>query len=245
MYGVDFFDSKIIEGITTSIVLDNGNIKEVSVNYTKGAGVRALCGGSWGITSADGDFDLNKAIRVAAELAIGMNERSPKEKVEIMDIEKPVVRNLPEIKIDPRDISLEEKVDMLSEIGKRAQMNGISSVSAVYSESTYNTMYSDSTGIEGEYEMTRTGFAISAVASKNGIYQAGRESRYGVTGFELFEKHDAFELAASAAKTALELLDAKPAKGGAQPVILDPELAGVFAHEAVGHASEADLVLEG
>ena len=29
------------------------------------------------------------------------------------------------------------------------------------------------------------------------------------------------------------------------PVILDPELAGVFAHEAVGHASEADLVLEG
>ncbi len=245
MFGVDFFDSKIIEGTTTSIVLDNGNIKEVSVNYTKGAGIRALSGGSWGITSADGDFDLNKAIRAAAELAQGMDERSPKEKVEMMEVPNPVVDNLPEVKIDPRDVSLEEKVKQLSEVGKRADLDGISSVSAVYSESNYKIMYSDSTGIEGEYDITRTGFAVSAVASRNGIYQAGRESRFGVTGYELFEKHDALELAESAAKTALELLDAKPAKGGNLPVILDPELAGVFAHEAVGHASEADLVLEG
>jgi len=245
MFGVDFFDSKIIEGTTTSIVLDNGNIKEVSVNYTKGAGIRALSGGSWGITSADGDFDLNKAIRAAAELAQGMDERSPKEKVKMMEVPKPVVDNLPKVKIDPRDVSLEEKVKQLSEMGKRADLDGISSVSAVYSESNYKIMYSDSTGIEGEYDITRTGFAVSAVASRNGIYQAGRESRFGVTGYELFEKHDALELAESAAKTALELLDAKPAKGGNLPVILDPELAGVFAHEAVGHASEADLVLEG
>ncbi|TGC11511.1 TldD/PmbA family protein [Methanolobus halotolerans] len=245
MFEVDFFDSKIIEGTTTSIILDNGNIKEVSVNYTKGAGIRALSGGSWGMTSADGDFDLNKAIRAATELARGMNERSSKEKVEMMDIVKPVVRNLPKVKIDPRDISLEEKVSQLNEIGKRAKLDNISSVSAVYNESTYKMMYSDSTGIEGEYDITRTGFAISAVASKNGMYQAGRESRFGVTGYELFEKYDAFALAESAAKTALELLEAKPAKGGNMPVILDPELAGVFAHEAVGHASEADLVLEG
>ena len=27
--------------------------------------------------------------------------------------------------------------------------------------------------------------------------------------------------------------------------VLDPELAGVFAHEAVGHASEGDLIHEG
>jgi TldD protein len=33
-------------------------------------------------------------------------------------------------------------------------------------------------------------------------------------------------------------------KGGTYPVILDPELAGVFIHEAFGHLSEADFVYE-
>lgn len=39
-------------------------------------------------------------------------------------------------------------------------------------------------------------------------------------------------------------MKAKPCPKGKFKVILDPELAGVFIHEAVGHASEADLVLQ-
>ena len=50
---------------------------------------------------------------------------------------------------------------------------------------------------------------------------------------------------AKTAKVAVSLLDAGQAKGGRMRVVLDPELAGVFAHEAVGHASEGDLVQEG
>src|SRR2546429_125571 len=40
------------------------------------------------------------------------------------------------------------------------------------------------------------------------------------------------------------LLAAPMVTGGASPVILDPELAGVFIHEAFGHLSEADFVYE-
>ena len=52
-------------------------------------------------------------------------------------------------------------------------------------------------------------------------------------------------LGKQAAEIAVALLDAKPAKGGKMRAVLDPELAGVFAHEAVGHASEGDLIAEG
>jgi len=89
------------------------------------------------------------------------------------------------------------------------------------------------------------GFCHKRIAQSEGIYQIGRESRFGVMGFELFKMHDAFELAQKAANTAKELLSAKTPKAGTYPVILDQELAGVFIHEAVGHAVEADHVLEG
>ena len=43
---------------------------------------------------------------------------------------------------------------------------------------------------------------------------------------------------------AVELLSASGIEGGERTVILDPVLAGVFAHEAFGHLSEADHVYE-
>jgi len=245
MRNVDFFDSRIIEGTATSIILDNGKIEEISVNYSRGVGVRALCGGSWGFTSADGEFDLQKAILASSELAHGMDSKTPQDKVELSPVSTPVSKNIPAVKVNPKNIPIEEKVQLLHDIGDHAKIDGISSTTAVYSESSMKVQYSNSEGVDCEYELMRIGFAISAVASQNGAYQAGRESRFGVCGYELFDKHDAFALANSAGKTAVELLGAKQAKGGNMPVILDPELAGVFAHEAVGHASEADLVLEG
>ena len=105
----------------------------------------------------------------------------------------------------------------------------------MYLESEFKVEYRSSDGIEGAYELMNVGFAVSAVASENGVYQAGRESRFGY-GYELFEKENVLELAGKAGNTAIELLKAKTPKGGEMPVVLDQELAGVFAHEAVGHA---------
>lgn len=245
MKNVDFYDVRVVDATTTSIIIDNGNVEEISVNYTRGGGIRALCGGSWGFTSADGYFDERKALNAASELAISMNSRNPKEKVELKPVGKPKLNSLPRIKIDPRDIAIEEKVELLKEMSKRARLEGISSTSAVYSESEVKVCYTNIDGLDCEYELIRSGFAVSAVASENGVYQAGRESKFGVKGYEIFDENNALELATTAAKSALELIRAKPAKGGNIPVILDQELAGVFVHEAVGHASEADLVLEG
>lgn len=242
---MDFHDTRIIKSRSTAIVLDNGEIKEISNNFSSGAAVRALNDGSWGFVSQDNPESLDEALKLAERLAEAVRSKSPRSPLKLAKIENPSLTNLPKIKEDFRDIPIDEKVKLLAEIEKSARIEGIKSTNAVYSESEITVRYSSSEGLDCEYTLSRIGFAISAIAYSEGVYQIGRESRFGVMGFEFFKKHDAFELARKAASTAIELLSAKTPKAGAYPVILDQELAGVFIHEAVGHAVEADHVLEG
>jgi len=242
---VQYYDVNQIEGRSLVIILDNGKLETISRNSTKGAGIRALCGGSWGYTSVDGETDLGKGIQNASELAISMNRSTPKEKIELGAAAKRKSGEMPVIQVNPEDIHTEDKVKLLREIEKRAKAEGIKSTRVSYSETILSTKYSNSEGNEKEYQTVKCGFSISAVAADGGNYQMGRESRFNIAGYEIFEKNDPYALAEDAANTALELLNAKTPKGGAFPVVLDPELAGVFTHEAVGHASEADLVLQG
>ena len=243
---MDFYDTRIIKSVSTSIVLDNGEIREISNNFSSGGAVRVLNGGSWGFVSLDGVCgNLDAVISSAGRLAESARNRSPRNPIDLAPITKPGLKDLPEIKEKPQDIPIEDKVKLLLEIEKSAKKTGIQSTNAMYSEALINVKYSSSEGLDCEYTLTRIGFAISSIAQSEGVYQIGRESRFGVMGFEIFKKHDAFALAEKAANTAIKLLSAKTPKAGTYPVILDQELAGVFIHEAVGHAVEADHVLEG
>ncbi len=242
---MDFYDTRIIKSVSTSIILDNGEVREISNNFSSGAAVRVLSGGTWGFVSQDNPENLDVALRSAIRLAEAAKNKSSRSNITLAPIHRPSMQNLPRVEENPVDIPIEDKVKLLGEIEKSARIDGIKSTSAIYSESLVTVGYSSSEGLDCEYTLNRVGFAVSAVARSEGIYQIGRESRFGVMGFEIFKKHDAFGLARKAADTAIELLSASTPKGGKYPVILDQELAGVFIHEAVGHAVEADHVLEG
>ncbi len=52
-------------------------------------------------------------------------------------------------------------------------------------------------------------------------------------------------LGAEAARAACQRAEARPAPAGTLPAVLGPQAAGLFVHEAVAHALEADALLEG
>ena len=134
---------------------------------------------------------------------------------------------------------------LLREIETAAKVKGVSSTQAIYSEMEITASYNSSEGLDLESKTTRMGFVISAVAHRNGLYQTDAEGRSGVGGLELFDRENPIALARSVGETAVALLDAEAPKGGTYPVLLDQELAGTFVHEAVGHATEGDIILEG
>jgi len=237
----EFHDLRVIRGKGTRIVLDNGELDEISESFFEGAAIRALAGGSWGFVQTDSlddlPGDLERARRAARRIA-------GDERLDLAPSIPGKSAKVP-VKKDPASLSLEEKVDLLREIEKAAKVEGVGSTQAVYNELLLKTDYSSSDGRDLEAEATRVGFYVTAVASRSGLYQAGMESRAGACGLELFEDVDAVGLARRAGETAVALLDAKAPEGGPIPVVVDQELGGVFVHEAVGHAAEADIVLEG
>jgi TldD protein len=237
----EFYDIRILRGSRTRIVLDNGKLEEINQAPFQGAAVRALLGGAWGFVTTDSVTDLGKDVALAKRIARKIDRH------ELLTLARatPGHSVVVPVKKDPKNISLEEKVALLREIEDAAKVKGVTSTQAVYAEMDFTVHYCSSEGLDLEAKATRMGFVISAVAHRNGLYQTDGEGRSGVGGLELFDREDPIALAREVGETAVALLDAKVPKGGTYPVLLDQELAGVFVHEAVGHATEGDIILEG
>ena len=237
----EFHDIRILRGSRTRIVLDNGKLEEISQAPFQGASVRSMYGGAWGFVTTDGVDGLHKEIDLARRIARKIDRHE-----ELKLAEAPAGKSIAvPVKKDPKDLSIEEKVALLREIEDAAKVAGVSSTQAVYSEMQLVSHYSSSEGLDLESKTTRMGFMVSAVAHRNGLYQTDGEGRAGVGGLELFDREDPVALARVVGETAVALLDAQAPRGGTYPVVLDQELAGVFVHEAVGHATEGDIILEG
>jgi TldD protein len=241
MDGIRFFDIRHVQGRSTSIDIDNGVVEAASESYFDHAVIRALSGNGWGILLVDNFQDMNDSAVESLVTDAGMISGFTGEEILLAE-PKRGFSPVPVMIEDPRDVGLPEKTSILLELESAARIPNISNTRVNYSERIESVTFRDSTGFEKSYEICRNGFGILAIASRNGSLQMGYERKHTIRGLNIRHQHD---LARAAADRAIALLDAVPARGGSMNAVLDPELAGVFAHEAVGHAGEADLVQEG
>jgi len=237
-----YYDIRRVRGESTEIDIDNGRLENAGTSFYDHTVVRVLGPQGWGVLKVNGlDPDDPAGLREAIDAAMALAP-IPADDVDLAPAPRGIL-DLPRPAEDPRDLSLEEKADLLSGIEAAARRcDGVTSTRARYIETVESVRFMDSSGDEYSYETVRSGFSILAVATRNGLMQAGRESFHTISGLPLRHRED---LGVKAGERAAALLDARPVAGGRMNVVLDPELAGVFAHEAVGHASEGDLVREG
>jgi len=241
MSGIQYYDLRHVTGQVTHIDIDNGVVESAGSSFFNKAVIRVLSGTGWGVLQIDNytpctgkkfDAILESACRLA---------RITQENVILGEAPQGML-SVPPMKEDPRNVNIEEKSSLLSEIEIAARHPLVVNRRANFIEKIEHVQFTDSSENEYSYEMCRSGFNVLAVASRNGNVQMGYEREHSIHGFNLRHQQSQGK---KAAEIAVALLDAGVAKSGKMQAVLDPELAGVFAHEAVGHASEGDLIKEG
>ncbi len=142
-------------------------------------------------------------------------------------------------KIDPRKITLEEKIELLRHYNELILGSpDVVTSEAEYDEFASSRLFVNSDGSIVEYELLNVGIFGRIVTKKGDIVQ---RVRFAFGGNEDFSRlYDRDDELAERIEMARRLLDAAPVRAGVYPVILDPDEAAVFIHEAFGHLSEAD-----
>jgi TldD protein len=245
--GASYADVRVETLQETRIGLQDGEVEGLTEGAETGFALRVLVGGAWGFASSNDlasdswQAALDRALGLAAAAA-----RNAKHKVRLADA--PTLRKSVDWKPkkDPRQVSSEEKLALLRRMeGDVKLVNGITNIQTAYSDATVRKAFRSTDGTELKWSLVRSVAQAHFTAKRDGQL-AGRSSRVGGTkGWELFADEDPAAKAVTAATSTVKALGAPAAKGGRTTVIIDPELAGVFAHEAVGHASEADLIAAG
>jgi len=243
-----FWDVRIVSSERFSLLMENGKLERTSATTYNSMLCRAFEKGRWGYKMVeippgeDVESLMKKPIHDAEQMAIASASISPKEVPELPPV-KPESKTM-KPSVDPRDVDETDKVMLLKDVHDLLQQKGIVNTRISYSEQWLRTEYI-SEDAHAYMEIPRVSLQMMCVAKEGDVMQMAKDSRAEVGGYELIDGWDVEELSEKTGKRAIELLGAKSAPGGYKRVVLDPELAGVFVHEAIGHALEADAVLEG
>jgi len=225
---------------STSAVLDDGRVEELSSGRDRGAGVRVVVGETTGYAHT---ADLSEAgLLAAAEAAAAVARQGGGGRVVALEQRSAPRRN--EVAVLPEDVPKARKIELLLQADDAARGAGsaVTQVSASYGDGRRRIQVANSDGVLVADDQVRSRVSVSCVAVGDTGMQTGYESSALTVGFELFDTVDIREVASSAARRALVKLGARPAPSGEVPLVLASGSGGILFHEACGHGLEADHI---
>jgi len=221
----------------TTIKGSKEKIKTAEVIRKTGGNVRVLTGGGFGTFCFTDPEDIDYAFDQAKRASDLIPGQKILDKVEVHQDQ---VRVQP--KMDPRDISIEEKKTLIQHyIDLFLSVEGIANLETNYYEQMMDTLIINNQGTEIQQEELICGLSFRITSKRGDVSQITRLSFGGTESFE--DMLDQDQAILKKAKQTVDLLDAQPVSGGQYDVVLDPEVSGLFIHEAFGHLSESDNLI--
>ncbi len=236
----DYCEIRFETNDKTRVVLRGDEVEHVGSSKGAGGLVRACTKGGWAVATFDDANDLPHFVREACEAAalVG-NETTELADVEPIDaaIEADLVR-------DFRGVALDEKLDLVTHYNALLLKGdpAVATTATSYGEAFRTVWFANTRGSVFSEERPYVVLVLRATAKNGSLVQQAHESFSSSRDFGAVTGREAD--AEAVAKRAADLLKAPACPGGATTVVCDPKLAGVFAHEAFGHLSEADHLYE-
>jgi TldD protein len=224
----------------TSVSIRNDDVEKVVSGKLSLFSIRLLSRGAWGFSTTNNIERLPDVLRSAEKLARVSQKRSlnsglSDEKVNVDNVTiKP--------KKDPQNMSLEKKTKDMLGMSKAMRIKGIENREVDYAESCMGWYYLNSEGARISFETPASLLRFTSYTKKPEPQRA-TDSFGGLFGYELVEKNKG--KAERVSRNALRLRKAHRIDSGVYEVVVDQRMAGTLAHEALGHACEADAVLTG
>ena len=233
-----YADIRVEESDDTDIVYRGRELDDIGRSFERGGCLRVFHNGNWG-TASFNQID-EKLADLARDVAAAVEAMPPKnENLGTMPALTESV-TVPDAD-DPRKVPLDEKHALIKHYNDiLLKTAGITTTMSAYSDTFRRVSFLSSENRFITQESVYTGFVCRAVA-RDGTNVQDYHDTFGKTaGFSSLQNRE--PMVERIAKVALDLLKAEPVVAGKYDVIIDQELAGVFAHEAFGHLSEADFL---
>jgi TldD protein len=236
-HSADYIEARLEQSQRSYITYRGRELESIGQATAIGGNVRALVRGGWGFISFNELGDLPGKV----ELAVKQARLVGREESKLAPLQ-PIVDTVSTAQ-NPTTKPLAEKKQLLDEYNEIIWRTPKLQTSIIaYSDSHKRVIFLSSAGSYIVQERSDINLRLSAVAVEDGeVQQAGLS--VGSAG-DFSQISGLRQQVEQMAKRAVELLSAPQVKGGGYTVVLDPVLAGVFAHEAFGHLSEADFVYE-
>ena len=246
--GAEFADLRMESTTGTNILIMDGKTRTLNSERETGCGIRAFVGGTWGFVSTS--LLTKSSLRSAAGSAVKMAKAArsrAKIKFEIEPSRPLRTTEEYRCKERPADVPTEDKLSFAMGLDKSAKSYDprIGSTNARYDDFEADRVIANSFGTMVRSRERWVLAACSTWSKSEGVTQRGHASSGSVGGYELMRTGEALDLGKEASAQAIRLLDSKPVPAGKYTCILDNKMTGMLAHEAFGHACEADAILAG
>lgn len=244
--GGEFADARLETIKTRQISVVNGSIRSFNRSNRSGVAIRVKLACAWGLASTTtlDAKSLENTVKKAFQVAKKSNKYSG-EKIVLPEL-KAVKKSLKApVKIRHEDVDTKEKLEFVRTLDSaqaKADKRVVNRTSN-YSENVRNYELANSVGSQLLWEEVRTLVSAMSVVAEAGKLEYSSDLKDGTVGYELVKETDPNEFGSAVAKEAVEMLSAAKPPSGYLTVIVDPDIAGLLAHEVMGHASEADEVL--